>query len=64
MLKGMTGEFDIPVWLSPQGVCAGLPGGQLVNLTEQWRFTPPSFGASVFRKRDSGFQLITTFNGA
>lgn len=64
MLKDMAGEFSTPVWLSGNGMCAGLPGGQLVNLTERWRFTPPNYGASVFRSRDSGYHLITTFNGA
>lgn len=64
MLKGMTGEFEVPAWLSGNGICAGLPGGQLFNMTEKWRFDPPDYGATVFRKRDSGYQLITTFNGA
>ncbi len=63
-IKGLTGEFTVPVWLSTEGLCAGLPGGQLLNLTEQWRFSPPAAGASVFRARGDGFQLITTFHGA
>lgn len=63
-IKGLSGEFTVPVWLSHEGQCAGLPGGQLFNLTEQWRFSPPAAGASVFRARDDGFQLITTFHGA
>lgn len=63
-LRDMTGEFLTPAWLSTEGICAGLPGGQLLNLTERWRFTPPAAGASLFRRRDSGHHLITTFNGA
>lgn len=64
-LKGLSGEFDVPVWLSEEGICAGLPGGQLMNLSEQWRFTPPSSGASLFRqKSNDGNQVIVAFNGA
>lgn len=63
-LQGREGEYLTPAWLSNEGICAGLPGGTLVNLTEQWRFTAPPRAATLFRRRQNGFQLITTLSGA
>lgn len=63
-IKGMTGEASVPVWLSTDGIVAGLPGGTLVNLSEQWRFEAPAAGASVFFRSPGGSRLLTSFNGA
>lgn len=63
-IKDQQGEHLAPAWLSTEGLCAGLPGGILLNLTEQWKFTAPERAASLFRRRtDGGFQLLSSFIG-
>jgi len=44
------GESPVAFWLSPQGVCLGLNGGALQNLTPQYSFSAPAAGAGLFRR--------------
>lgn len=57
-IRGLEGEFLVPTWLSTDGMCAGLPGGVLLNLTPKWSFKPPASGASMYRDR----RLTTVFH--
>jgi len=50
----------IPVWASPRGICAGLPGGRLVNLTERKIDSlAGEKGTSMFRQYDGQNHFIT-----
>lgn len=60
------GKGDNPtpaaVWMSKQGLCAGLDGGQFMNLTGD-RFALPegvATGASLLKLRGASPQLVTT----
>lgn len=45
------GEAQVAFWLTPQGVCLGLNGGQLINLTQQYAIDPGGEGAGLFRRK-------------
>lgn len=54
-----TGERDVPVWLTEQGICAGLPNMEVRNLTRtRYTFTASGMGAAVFVPGPN--RLITT----
>ena len=54
-----TGERDVPVWLTEQGICAGLPNMEVRNLTRtRYTFTASGLGAAVFVPGPN--RLITT----
>lgn len=43
------GARDIPVWLTTQGICAGMPNMEVRNLTRtRYTFTASGLGAAVF----------------
>ncbi len=61
--KGETrGQSPAAVWMSKQGLCAGLDGGQFMNLTGD-RYTLPegvSHGASLLKVRGGTPQVVTS----
>ncbi len=58
------GQFQIPMWLTSNGVVAGSPGGELNVLTNQYRFDAPARGAGLFRKQRETYQYLASFQGA
>ena len=64
ILKGATTK-PVPVWASSEGMCAGLPSGELLNLTMNNYIMPEGHSFACFLKKDKtkkeGYsQLITT----
>ena len=55
----------IPFFASKGGLCAGLPGGKLLNLTQS-RFAIPiqDVGAAIVRRHRGTAQLLVTMKGA
>jgi hypothetical protein len=55
------GTGPIPVWLTTQGVCAGMPQMEIKNLTRsRFRFTAAGKGAAIFMPDEK--KLILTSN--
>jgi len=58
---GSLGERRIPMWLTVQGVCVGLPRMEIRNLTRaRYTMTPSGRGAGVFNPQSN--RLILTSN--
>jgi len=58
---GSMGERELPMWLSTKGICIGLPGGTVQNLTDaKYSFTAQGSGCALFRSDTS--QLIAVAN--
>jgi hypothetical protein len=58
---GALGARDLPMWLSTKGVCVGLPGGSVQNLTDaKYSFTAQGSGCALYRSDTS--QLIAVAN--
>lgn len=61
-VKGLEKAPDevVPVWTSREGICCGISGGQLLNLTqEKWKMGAANSGAAVYRKITGNSQYIT-----
>jgi hypothetical protein len=55
-------QGKIALWMSKQGLCAGMDGGQMMNLTGE-RYSLPdgvATGASLLKLRGKSPQLVTT----
>lgn len=61
---GSAAGEQVAFFASKRGLCAGLPGGRLTNLTES-RFAYPSMdrGASIVRRHRGIVQMVTTLQG-
>jgi hypothetical protein len=44
------GEARVAFWLSAQGICLGLNGGAVLNLTQHYQVSPGAAGAGLFRR--------------
>lgn len=58
---GSIGARMLPMWLSDQGVCVGLPGLEVVNLTRSaYTFPIGAHGAALFMPGSSRFIAVST----
>ncbi len=56
-----TGAKSLPMWLSKQGICVGLPDMEIRNLTRtKYSFTIGSRGAAMFRPGPNRFVAVTS----
>lgn len=59
---GAFGARRLPMWLSTQGVCIGVPGMEIRNLTRnRFSFTAAGRGAAVFQPNPNRFVAISNF---
>ena len=55
------GFVDVPVWRTTEGIVAGNITGKLYNLTKhKLKMGLPSYGASMYRQNNGGFQFLTS----
>lgn len=59
-IGGMTGEFDIPVWLSEDGPTVGTPGGSLSVVNKNWRPGAVDRSAGIVREAGDTFQYLAS----
>lgn len=58
---GSMGEQELPMWLSAKGICIGLPGGTVRNLTDaKYSFTAQGSGCALFKADESQFIAVAT----
>ncbi len=59
LAQGASGARMLPVWLSTQGICAGMPGGQVQNLTRaKYRFEAQGSGCALFKPESAQFIAV------
>lgn len=60
--SGEFGARQLPMWLSTQGVCIGVPGMEIRNLTRsRYAFTAAGRGAALFQSNPNRFVAISNF---
>lgn len=56
---GAMGARELPMWLSAKGICIGLPGGTVQNLTDaKYSFTAQGSGCALFQPDSSKFIAV------
>lgn len=59
---GQTGARRLPVWLSAQGLCVGMPGMEIRNITRnRFAFSAGGRGAALFEPNPNRFIAISNF---
>lgn len=58
--EGMSGEYQIPVWLSEDGVTVGSPGGSLTVVNKNWRPGAVDRSAGIVREAGETFQYLAS----
>lgn len=54
-----TGARMLPMWLSVEGLCVGLPGGLAMNLTRsKYKFTVQGSGCALFKPDETQFVAV------
>lgn len=62
-VTALEGEFEVPVWLTGNGVAVGQPQGLVSVLGKGYRFDVPARGAGLFRKQRQTYQYLASFLG-
>lgn len=59
---GSAGARKLPMWLTTQGICAGMPGMEIKNLTRnRYSFTAAGRGAALFEPNPNRFIVVSNF---
>jgi protein tyrosine phosphatase (PTP) superfamily phosphohydrolase (DUF442 family) len=59
---GSTGARRLPIWLTTEGVCIGMPGMEIRNLTRsRYSFAANGRGAGLFDTRPNRFIAVSNF---
>jgi len=57
-----TGARDLPVWLTTEGVCVGMPQMEIKNITRtKYGFTAAGEGAAIFQPGPNRLILLSTY---
>ena len=60
--SGATGARPLPMWLTTQGICVGMPGMEIRNLTRtKYGFTAAGRGAAMFQPGPNRFVAVSNY---